>query len=473
MLPLRALFIGIVGAGLVACLPTSAVADEPPRLKVDGGGFAVQGRCFVPYGYYYGQDATASYSTIRYLRRPTRWGLRRITLAFQDAKTVYGANTMRVFLELSDFMASERELNPVSVTGLRKLLDSADELGLYVVLTGNVTTKPHRADPWYESMGEQQRWRVQARFWRKLAAELRGDTTVAWYELTNEPAVPRDPQESWYVGEFGGYYWGQWIVRDLGDRDPDQVAREWMLKLREAVERSDGEALVSIGLLPWDIPANAFRPEVVAPILDLMVVHEYPSGDSFQEAHDTMVAWDDITTRPLVLGEVFALWASVETTEAFLVESTDHIAGYLSIYNGQTPDEVDPDDLKSVLFAANLDMFSRLKPQVTADRCGSMTTSPEATRSTTVVAKATARRSVVKVRIKPDLGVKKQWEFIVKTKNSGEWRALKRGGSKNVWKTKGAQHVKELDLPKGRYNVRSQRARGYEPDTSKVVRLVR
>ena len=94
---------------------------------------------------------------------------------------------------------------------------------------------------------------------------------------------------------------------------------------------------------------------------------------------------------------------------------------------------------------------------------------------TRVVAKAKKRRNVLRVRIRPDLGPTKQWKFTVKKKRkSGSWRALKkRKGGVKVYRTKGRKHVRVLNLPKGRYKVRSRPARGYGADTSRVVRLKR
>ena len=91
----------------------------------------------------------------------------------------------------------------------------------------------------------------------------------------------------------------------------------------------------------------------------------------------------------------------------------------------------------------------------------------------TVKAKAVKRKGVLRVRIKPDLGPKKQWKFIVKKKKRGTWRTIKRKGTTKVWKTKGPRHITRINLPKGTYKARSRAARGYQRDTSPVVRLKR
>jgi hypothetical protein len=94
---------------------------------------------------------------------------------------------------------------------------------------------------------------------------------------------------------------------------------------------------------------------------------------------------------------------------------------------------------------------------------------------TRVLAKPKKRRSVLRVRVTPDLGPKKQWKFTVeKKRKSGAWRALKkRKGGEKVYRTKGREHVRVLNLGKGKYKVRSRPARGYRADSSEVVRLRR
>ncbi len=83
------------------------------------------------------------------------------------------------------------------------------------------------------------------------------------------------------------------------------------------------------------------------------------------------------------------------------------------------------------------------------------------------------RKGVLRVRIGPDLGAKKQWKFTVQKRKSGKWRTLKRKGSAKLWKTRGPRHIEKINLPKGTYKARSKRARGYRPDTSAIVRLKR
>ena len=92
--------------------------------------------------------------------------------------------------------------------------------------------------------------------------------------------------------------------------------------------------------------------------------------------------------------------------------------------------------------------------------------------STKVKAKANDAKSKLKVTIKPDLGKKKQWEFVVKVKKKGDWKTIKtKKGKTKVYETEGSDHKLTIDLDEGKYKAKSKEARGYQADTSDVVKL--
>ncbi len=92
--------------------------------------------------------------------------------------------------------------------------------------------------------------------------------------------------------------------------------------------------------------------------------------------------------------------------------------------------------------------------------------------TTKVIAKVNDKKSKLKVKVKPDLGKKKQWEFVVKVKKKGDWKTIKTKKDKTkVYETEGADHKLTIDLDEGKYKAKSKPARGYEADTSDVVKL--
>ena len=100
----------------------------------------------------------------------------------------------------------------------------------------------------------------------------------------------------------------------------------------------------------------------------------------------------------------------------------------------------------------------------------SVTPAPKAV----TIAKAASGRSRLKVRVKPNLGPRKQWTFTVEKRVGATWQTLKtNAGNTKVYKTRGANHIRILNLPQGRYQARSRAAHGYLPDTSRIVKLER
>lgn len=86
----------------------------------------------------------------------------------------------------------------------------------------------------------------------------------------------------------------------------------------------------------------------------------------------------------------------------------------------------------------------------------------------TVRAQAKKRRSRLQVTISPRLAVGQQWRFRVQKRAKGAWRLLPR-----TYRTRGAAHIRTLNLRKGVYRVRVLPGFGYLAATSGRVRLRR
>lgn len=343
------------------------------RVTVAGSELRVGGERFFAYGYNFVQPATE-----RLFSNPTRRNERRMAKVLTRLRHRYLANSVRIFLEFPTFMPRPKRLDRDALQGLEWLVARAEVEGLRLVLVGNVTTRASRARRWYERMGEARRWDTQALFWRRLAARLRGSESVLFYELANEPIVPNEPARSWYVGELGGQYWAQNVVKDLGGRDPDAVAERWTRKMSRAVDRSDPGALVSIGSFSPPGTQNPFRPAVLAPYLDLFSVHEYPdtsvgpfSHSSGNRAAAEIRQWAK-PGKPLVLSEVYAREGGFEALDAYLRETRDYLSGAISHYGFTDPDSGSRlilDEAERADEARNLDIFLGLHPLLCRGAC--------------------------------------------------------------------------------------------------------
>lgn len=174
------------------------------------------------------------YPILTYFDHPTERQLRRVVAGMRRARSL-GANTLRVYLEIRAFMRGPHQTNPRALAALAALLDEAEQLHVYLDLTGNLVW---RAPPaWYDVLPEHARWAVQARFWRAVARTAQGSPAVLVYELTSEPVIA-DAQD-WYCGAMDGYTFIQRIVRETSGRDPAQPARRWIRLLTRSIRRYD------------------------------------------------------------------------------------------------------------------------------------------------------------------------------------------------------------------------------------------
>jgi hypothetical protein len=143
---------------------------------------------------------------------------------FQEMKEL-GANVIRIHLQTGRFMSAPDKPDEKSLTQLHRLLELAEQTGLYLDITGLGCY--HQADtpPWYDAMDETSRWAVQARFWSAVAKTCRDSPAVFCYDLMNEPILDGKKDAGWVAGELGGEYFVQRLTRDPGSRTPVEIAR--------------------------------------------------------------------------------------------------------------------------------------------------------------------------------------------------------------------------------------------------------
>jgi hypothetical protein len=320
-----------------------------PEVHRQGGDLVAADERFHVWGFNYGIGQR--YPILAYFDHPTERRLQTVVADMRKARSL-GANTLRVYLELRAFMNRPDHPNRRALAALARLLDKAEQLHVYLDLTGNLVW---RAPPtWYDALPEQARWAVQARFWRAVARTARGSTAVLVYELTSEPVI--EDGEGWYCGAMDGYTFIQRIVRKTSGRDAAQLARRWVRLLTRSIRRHDRRHLVGIGLLPF---GGAFGAANIADLLDILLVHEYPEEGKETEAID-LVRDFAAERKPVVLGETAPLWASLDTWRAFLSASHQFLDGYLFFYDGRAPDEVGA-TLADEWYAAALDEFLKLR----------------------------------------------------------------------------------------------------------------
>ena len=349
----------LIGAAILfLAVAACASAQTQASITASGSDLTAGGQPFIAFGFNYAFGGT--YPTLRYFDRPTRARLRVVRRDFAEARRM-GANTLRVFLEIGQFMADRRKPRTEALDAYERLLRIAERKGLYLDVSGNLSWRPGKRDRWYDRLDERDRWRTQARFWRAVARRSRRYDSVLCFELTSEPLVGQS--NSWYTGRFGGLDFAQFVARALGGRTPEAVARAWTRRMRTAIRSRDRRHLVTIGLLPYT--RGPFAPANVADLLDLLTVHQYPRQDKADASVELMREFA-AAGKPVILGETFQLRGGPATQEEFLLAARPYLDGFLGFYDGRLPAQVDPVTFSDHLYRSSLEQMLALRPTLLA-----------------------------------------------------------------------------------------------------------
>lgn len=369
----------ILALGMVAILAAPALAAEPVsrpatrsaplaplRVSADKTHFVRGpvdarggGERFVLWGFNYDRDDAG-----RLLE--DYWADEWDTVAgdFREMKAL-GANVVRVHLQFGRFLPEPGRPDAANLARLSKLVRLAEDVGLYLDVTGLGCY--HKADvpAWYAALGEAARWDAQAAFWAAVAGACRGSPAIFCYDLMNEPILVGGADAGdWLPGpSLAGEHFVQRITLDLKGRTDQAVAQAWVAKLAAVVRTADDRPLVTVGTIPW---AQVFKgakplfesPEVGGP-LDFVSVHFYAKKVPVAESVATLKVY--AVGKPLVVEEFFPLEAGVETTEAFVEAARPMVDGWVSFYWGKTVEENRrKGDVNGAIVAEWLERFQRM-----------------------------------------------------------------------------------------------------------------
>jgi hypothetical protein len=255
--------------------------------------------------------------------------------------------------------------NEAALRQLARLVDLAEETGLYLNITGLGCY--HKADvpEWYDSLDEAARWHAQARFWESVAAVCAGSTAIFCYDLMNEPVLPgiNGREAEWLLGEFGGKYFVQRISLDLAGRSRQDVARAWIDTLVDAIRRQDPDTLITVGVIPWAVvwpqAKPIFHDPGVGGRLDFVSVHFYPNSGEIDKALEALAVYD--IGKPLVIEEMFPLHCSADELIDFIEASGEIADGWFSFYWGRTIEEYEAMDDIDLAGAITMEWLRRFR----------------------------------------------------------------------------------------------------------------
>ncbi|HVV01521.1 MAG TPA: cellulase family glycosylhydrolase [Verrucomicrobiae bacterium] len=307
---------------------------EQIQVASDGKSFvkSPSGERFTPWGVNYDHDRSGR--LLEYYWK-NEWNT--VAGDFAEMKEL-GANTVRIHLQVSRFMQSARKPNAESLKLLSRLIGLAETSGLYLDLTGLGCYDSKDVPAWFNALGEQERWAVQARFWEAVSRVASRSPAVFCYDLMNEPIVANGKHDDWTPGEFGGFHYTQLLTLDLAGRDPKAVAAEWVDRMTAAVRKHDKSHLITVGAIPWNLTwLNAqpvFYSTNASRRLDFVSVHFYPKSHEIPRALKALAAYE--LGKPIVVEEMFPLSCSIAELDRFIDGSKGIASGWISFYWGKT-----------------------------------------------------------------------------------------------------------------------------------------
>jgi hypothetical protein len=323
-----------------------------PRISVHGNQLFAGSTPWKAWGFNWGIADHAP--VIAYFDHPTAANFAVLRSELATARAI-GANSMRIYLQLGQVMATPTQPRQSTLTALQRLLALAQSDGVYLDITGDLMWLPSQGPAWYARMLDQQRWQVQARFWTAVAHAVSNSPAVLCYELTSEPTVATSA--GYYYGRMGDWY----FIQSIATAPPDQadaLARAWTRLMARSV-RSQDDRPVTIGLLPTT--TGPFAPGNIADLLDMLVVHDYPKTGQAPAAI-SLVRSFAATHRPVLLGETFILHDNAATQAQFLTGAAPYLSGAFEFFNGQDPTTMQPETIPGALYKVGVQQFEALRP---------------------------------------------------------------------------------------------------------------
>ena len=343
-----------------ATRPASTTTLEPLRLSADKRSFitANSKQPFVAWGFNYDRDYKSRLLEDYW---DAEWGATGAK-DFREMKKL-GANAVRIHLQLTRFMDAPNKPNEHALHQLDRLVRLAEDTGLYLDLTGLGCYRKKDVPNWYASLSEKDRWTVQAQFWSAVARHCSRSSAILCYDLMNEPIVPagkRKPDD-WLAGELGGFNYIQFISLDQAGRSRAEIARQWIAALSDAIRKQDSQHFITIGMLPDGGDLSGFTIAKVAPQLDYLSVHIYPSHGKLSD--DLATARRFQVGKALVVEEMFPMKCSAAELREFINSAKPLANGWLGFYWGQTPEQLRPStNLVDGLTRDWLQVFQQGKP---------------------------------------------------------------------------------------------------------------
>ena len=281
-----------------------------------------------------------------------------------------GVNCVRIHLQVGKFLDAPDKPNDAALAQLGKLLQLAEDTGLYLDITGLACYHKKNIPHWYDKLNEHDRWKAQAVFWEAIAKTCKGSPAIFCYDLMNEPILAgKEPETEWLAGDLDGKFFVQRITLDLKERSREQVAEAWVNTMVDAIRKHDERHMVTVGVIPWVFVFGGGQPLFHSPIvgkrLDFVAVHFYPKKGEVDKALTALKAYD--VGKPIIIEEMFPLSCSQDELVEFVRSSSNIADGWISFYWGKTAKQlrdVEKPTMGEAITAAWLQKFQEMSDEV-------------------------------------------------------------------------------------------------------------
>ena len=347
-----------VGAMLFGATPAAAmpVAMETVKVAPDNVGFILHpsGKRYIPWGH--------NYASVDLMQRLADDPVR-VEREFAEMRAA-GTTVVRIHPEMPRILAGPKMVDPIAIDHLRKLLSIAEKSGIHLKITGLACYKINDRMAWYDAMEEQQRWETQAFFWETIAKTCAESPAVFAYDLVNEPAAVGTADGGWYVGRMGDVEFCQRLTLDPGQRNGDEIFRQWTDRMVAAIRSQDQTHLITMGMLPFP---GAYK--LAAEQLDFVSPHLYPKSGKVDEEIELLKRFD--WGKPIVIGETFPLSCGADDERDFLLKSREFAHGWIGHWPDDSPAELaelkekGKATIQNAIWLSWVELFQEIGPQMT------------------------------------------------------------------------------------------------------------
>lgn len=346
-----------------SALPDTGEArgTELETVKVAPGnkGFILHpsGKAFVPWGH--------NYASVDILARLAK-DPQRVEQEFAEMKAA-GTTVARIHPELPRILTGPKEVDVKGIDSIKQLLKISEKAGIHLKITGLANYRIKDRVAWYDKLTEQDRWQTQAFFWETIARACADSPAVFAYDLVNEPGAVGKPEDGWYMGRMGDVEFCQRLSLSPGERNGDDVFREWTKLMVAAIRKHDKNYLITMGMLPFPSAYKAAAAE-----LDFVSPHLYPKSGKVDEEIALLKKFD--WGKPIVIGETFPLSCGPDDEREFLLKSREFARGWIGHWPDESPAELaelkktGKASIQTAIWLSWVELFKELGPQMTASK---------------------------------------------------------------------------------------------------------